>query len=65
MRTPLASRPAGDLAPIVGRAYDLCAALYEHVSTASRAQRTLLGRVVLDEGLRIADGALPAPASRE
>lgn len=40
-------------APIVGRAYELCAALYEHVDRFPRAQRTLLGRVVLDDGLRM------------
>ena len=40
------SRPDGG-APIIGRAYDLCAELYEHVDRFPRAQRTLLGRVIL------------------
>lgn len=35
---------ADDLVPIVGRSYDLCASLYEHVNRFPRAQRTLLGR---------------------
>ncbi len=46
------NRPDGG-APIIGRAYDLCAELYEHVDRFPRAQRTLLGRVILDEGLRM------------
>ncbi len=46
------SRPDGG-APIIGRAYDLCAELYEHVNRFPRAQRTLLGRAILDEGLRM------------
>lgn len=44
---------ADEGAPIVGRSYDLCASLYEHVNRFPRAQRTLLGRVILDEGLRM------------
>lgn len=40
-------------APIIVRAYDLCAALYEHVNRFPRAQRTLLGRLILDEALRV------------
>jgi len=40
-------------APIVVRSYDLCAELYEHVNRFPRAQRTLLGRVILDEALRM------------
>lgn len=40
-------------APIVGLTYDLCGSLYEHVNRFPRAQRTLLGRVVLDEALRM------------
>lgn len=35
------------------RAYDLCAALYAHVNRFPRAQRTLLGRLILDEALRM------------
>lgn len=38
-------------APIVVSAYDLCAALYEHVNRFPRAQRTLIGRLILDEAL--------------
>lgn len=30
---------SGNGAPIVGRSYDLCAALYEHVNRFPRAQR--------------------------
>lgn len=40
-------------APIVVSAYDLCATLYEHVNRFPRAQRTLLGRLILDEALRM------------
>ncbi|HUP22384.1 MAG TPA: four helix bundle protein [Thermoanaerobaculia bacterium] len=40
-------------APIVVSAYDLCAALYEHVNRFPRAQRTLIGRLILDEALRM------------
>ncbi len=39
--------------PIVQRSYDLCAALYEHVNRLPRAQRGLIGRVMLDDGLRM------------
>ncbi|MGH2603817.1 MAG: hypothetical protein ACRDJ9_31085 [Dehalococcoidia bacterium] len=47
------SRRNDDGAPIVVRAYDLCAALYAHVNRFPRAQRTLLGRMVLGEALRM------------
>ena len=40
-------------APIVVSAYDLAAALYEHVNRFPRAQRTLLGRLILDEALKL------------
>lgn len=40
-------------APIVASAYDLCVALNEHVNRFPRAQRTLLGRLMLDEALRM------------
>lgn len=40
-------------APIVMRSYDLCAELYQHVNRFPRAQRGLLGRVILDEALRM------------
>lgn len=49
---PTAGHP-DELIPIVQRAYDLCAALYEHVNRFPRAQRTLLGRVILDDGLKM------------
>ena len=39
--------------PVLQRSYDLCAGLYEHVNRFPRAQRGLLGRILLDEGLRI------------
>lgn len=42
-----------DLIPIVQRAYDLCVGLYAHVNRFPRAQRTLLGRLILDEALRM------------
>jgi hypothetical protein len=42
-----------DLIPIVQRAYDLCVDLYAHVNRFPRAQRTLLGRVILDDGLQM------------
>ncbi|MBM4270010.1 MAG: four helix bundle protein, partial [Deltaproteobacteria bacterium] len=35
------------------RSYDLCVGLHEHVSRFPRAQRGLLGRAILDEGLRM------------
>lgn len=42
-----------DLIPIVQRAYDLCEGLYAHVNRFPRSQRTLLGRVILDDGLQM------------
>jgi hypothetical protein len=42
-----------ELIPIVQRSYDLCVGLHEHVSRVPRAQRGLLGRTILDEGLRM------------
>jgi hypothetical protein len=45
--------PERDLIPVVQRSYDLCAGLYEHVNRFPRAQRGLLGRVILDDGLRL------------
>jgi hypothetical protein len=38
---------------VVQRSYDLCAAIYEHVNRFPRAQRGLLGRVVIDDALRM------------
>ena len=43
----------GELIPVVQRSYDLCAAIYEHVNRFPRAQRGLLGRVVIDDALRM------------
>jgi hypothetical protein len=44
---------AEELIPIVQRSYDLCAGLYEHVNRFPRAQRTLLGRVILEDALQM------------
>ena len=44
---------ADDLIPVVQRSYDLCAGLYEHVNRFPRAQRGLLGRVILEDALRM------------
>jgi len=43
----------GELIPVVQRSYDLCAGIYEHVNRFPRAQRGLLGRVVIDDALRL------------
>jgi hypothetical protein len=42
-----------DLIPVVQRSYDLCAELYRQVDRFPRAQRGLIGRVVLDDALRM------------
>ena len=42
-----------ELIPVVQRSYDLCAGLYEHVNRFPRAQRSLLGRVILEDGLQM------------
>jgi len=39
--------------PIVQRSYDLCVGLYGHVNRFPRAQRGLLGRVILDDALQL------------
>lgn len=44
---------AEELIPVVQRSYDLCADLYDYVNRFPRSQRTLLGRVILDEALRM------------
>lgn len=44
---------SADLIPVVQRSYDLCVGLYECVNRFPRAQRTLLGRVILDDALRM------------
>lgn len=36
-------------APIIVCSYDLCAELYQHTNRFPRGQRTLLGRMILDE----------------
>lgn len=43
----------GDLIPVVQRSYDLCVGLYECVNRFPRAQRTLLGRVILEDALQM------------
>jgi len=42
-----------DLIPVVQKSYDLCAGLYTHVNRFPRAQRGLLGRVILDDALQM------------
>lgn len=54
-----------DLIPVVQRSYDLCAGLYEHVNRFPRAQRTLLGRVILDDALRMLVSLTVANRRRE
>ncbi|TMA80711.1 MAG: hypothetical protein E6J77_18045, partial [Deltaproteobacteria bacterium] len=44
---------ASDLIPVVQRSFDLCAGLYEYVNRFPRAQRTLLGRVILEDALQM------------
>ena len=46
----MASRGA-DLIPVVQKSYDLCAGLYTHVNRFPRAERGLLGRVILEDAL--------------
>jgi hypothetical protein len=48
----MASRDS-DLIPVVQKSYDLCAGLYSHVNRFPRAQRGLLGRVMLEDALRM------------
>jgi hypothetical protein len=48
----MGSRSA-DLVPVVQKSYDLCAGLYTHVNRFPRAQRGLLGRVILDDALQM------------
>ncbi len=48
----MASRGA-DLIPVVQKSYDLCAGLYTHVNRFPRAQRGLLGRVILEDALQM------------
>jgi hypothetical protein len=43
----------GELIPVVQRSYELCAAIYDHVNCFPRAQRGLIGRVVIDDALRM------------
>ena len=47
------STRSADLIPVVQKSYDLCAGIYEHVNRFPRAQRGLLGRVVIDDALRL------------
>ena len=44
---------APDLVPALQKAYDLCADLYTHVNRFPRAQRGPLGRVILEDALRM------------
>ena len=46
----MASR-SRDLIPVVQKSYDLCAGLYTHVNRFPRAERSLLGRVILEDAL--------------
>ena len=46
----MASR-SRDLIPVVQKSYDLCAGLYTHVHRFPRAERGLLGRVILEDAL--------------
>jgi hypothetical protein len=45
--------PDSDLIPVVQKSYDLCAGLYAHVNRFPRAQRGLLGRVMLEDALEM------------
>lgn len=42
-----------DLIPVVQKSYDLCANLYTYVNRFPRAQRGLLGRVILEDALQM------------
>jgi len=42
-----------DLIPVVQKSYDLCAGLYSYVDRFPRAQRGLLGRVMLEDALQM------------
>jgi hypothetical protein len=42
-----------DLIPVVQKSYDLCANLYAYVNRFPRAQRGLLGRVILEDALQM------------
>ena len=42
-----------DLMPVVQKSYDLCAGLNTHVNRFPRAQRGLLGRVMIEDALRM------------
>jgi hypothetical protein len=48
----MASR-GSDLIPVVQKSYDLCAGLYTHGNRFPRAQRGLLGRVILEDALQM------------
>jgi hypothetical protein len=48
----MASR-GSDLIPVVQKSYDLCALLYTYVNRFPRAQRGLLGRVILEDALQM------------
>jgi hypothetical protein len=44
---------SSDLIPVVQKSYDLCADLYAYVNRFPRAQRGLLGKVILEDGLQL------------
>jgi hypothetical protein len=44
---------AADLIPVVQKSYDLCTGLYAYVNRFPRAQRGLLGRVILEDALQM------------
>ncbi|MCK6557009.1 four helix bundle protein [Candidatus Binatia bacterium] len=44
---------ASDLIPVAQKSYDLCAGLYTYVNRFPRAQRGLLGRVMLEDALQM------------
>jgi hypothetical protein len=47
------TRADSDLIPVVQKSYDLCAGLYAHVHRFPRAERGLLGRVILEDALAL------------
>lgn len=56
---------ASDLIPVVQKSYDLCAGLYTYVNRFPRAQRGLLGRVMLEDALQKPAGAPDTPRDEE
>jgi 23S rRNA-intervening sequence protein len=58
-------RHAQGLIPVVQRSYDLCAGLYQHVQRFPRVERGLLGRVMVEDALRLLVGLTAANRRRE